>query len=66
MARPRPRPAGPAAWVLGALGACLAGLAGGLVVADMVNHPRDLWGLVLFTAGSLVGWAWDHRGPPRV
>jgi hypothetical protein len=34
-----------------------------LVIADLIEHPRDLWAAGMFAAGSLVGWSWDRYGP---
>jgi len=57
-----PRARGLAAWaLLASMGAgCL--VVGGLVIADLVASPRDLWPAACFAVGALAGWAWHRRG----
>jgi hypothetical protein len=52
-------------WLVGFVLALLLGAAVGVTIADVIDHPHDLWTVALFFAGTLVGWAWDHRGGNR-
>jgi hypothetical protein len=49
-------------WLVGFAMALALGSAVGVTLLDLIDHPHDWWAVVTFLSGTLVGWAWDHRG----